>query len=199
MKLYHAPGSCSQAPHIALNEAGLAFEGIVVDIPTRRTEAGDDFTTVNPKGYVPALVFDDGEVLTENVAILTWIAEQAPHLIPSGPLGRIRMIEAIGFMTEELHKPFLGFMFMPDEAKDMCRQAIEERYAYLAKALKGDYLFGDRFSAADAMLYVMTNWGKGFGIMPPPELLAYHARVAARPAVEKTLNDEGVRDVSLPE
>jgi glutathione S-transferase len=198
MKFYHAPGSCSQAPHIALNEAGLSYESIIVDIPTRRTESGGDYNLVNPKGYVPALVFDDGQLLTENVAILTWIAEQAPHLIPSGPLGKIRMIEALGFLTEEVHKPFLGFMFMPNEAKQICRQAIEQRYAYLAGELKGDYLFGDDFSAADAMLFVMTNWGKGFGIAPPPELMAYHERVSARPAVDRTLDEEGVRDVSLP-
>ena len=198
MKLYHTPGACSQAPHIALNEAGLAFDRVKVDIPTRKTETGGDYTKVNPKGYVPALVLDDGEVLTENVAILSWIAEQAPHLIPAGPLGRIRMIEALGFMTEEIHKPFLGFMFMPGEAKEMNRKAIEGRFTYLARQLKGDYLFGDQFSAADAFLFVMTNWGKGFGITPPPELLAYHARVSTRPAVQKTLDTEGIRDVSLP-
>ncbi len=198
MKLYYSPGSCSQAPHIALNEAGLVFEGVIVDIPTRKTAAGDDYTKVNPKGYVPALVLDDGQVLTENVAILSWIAEQAPHLIPPGPMGRIRMIEALGFMTEEIHKPFLGFMFMPGEAKEINRKAIAARFDYLAGQLTGDYLFGDQFSAADAFLFVMTNWGKGFGVTPPPELLAYHARVSARPAVERTLDAEGIRDVSLP-
>jgi glutathione S-transferase len=192
MKLYHTPGSCSQAPHIALNEAGLSFDGIKVDIPTRTTEAGDDFTAVNPKGYVPALVLDDGQVLTENVAILAWVADQAPRLIPSGPLGRIRLIEALGFLTEEVHKPFLGFMFLPgEEVKAINRQAIEERFGYLAGQIRGAYLFGDDFSAADAMLFVMVGWGFGFGIEPPPALAAYHARVAARPAVQATLKTEG--------
>ncbi|MBS3649693.1 glutathione S-transferase N-terminal domain-containing protein [Pseudaminobacter sp. 19-2017] len=193
MKLYLTPGACSQAPHIALNEAGFSYEIVEVDIPTRRTEAGEDFTLVNSKGYVPALVLDDGEVLTENVAILTWIAEQAPWLTPPGPLGRIRMIEALAFLTEEVHKPFLGAMFLPgDEAKAISKTAIAHRFGYLAGQLRGDYLFGDEFSAADALLYVMVSWGQGFGIAPPPALEAYHARVSARPAVQATLKKEGL-------
>lgn len=193
MKLYLAPGACSQAPHIALNEAGLSFERIKVDIPTRTTEAGDDFTKINPKGYIPALVLDDGEVLTENVAILAWIAEQSPALTPKGTLGRIRMIETISFLTEEVHKPYLYFMFVPgDEMKAISRQMIEKRYAYLAGQIKGDYLFGDTFSAADAMLFVMVGWGYGFGVAPPPALDAYYKRVAERPAVQATLKAEGL-------
>ena len=193
MKLYHTPGACSQAPHIALNEAGLSFERVKVDIPTRTTETGGDFTEINPKGYVPALMLDDGQVLTENVAIITWIAEQAPDLIPDGTLGRIRMIEALGFLTEEVHKPFLAYMFLPgDEMKAISRRVLEKRFDYLAGQIKGDYLFGDRFSAADAMLFVMASWGFGFGITPPPALAAYHARVAARPAVQATLKAEGL-------
>jgi glutathione S-transferase len=193
MKLYLAPGACSQAPHIALNEAGLAYEMVKVDIPTRTTEAGDDFTRVNPKGYVPALVLDEGEVLTENVAIITWIAEQAPHLIPPGPLGRIRMIEALGFMTEELHKPFLAYMFLPgDEMKAINKQVLGERFDYLAGQLKGDYLFGNDFSGADAYLFVMASWAPGLDIPLPAALEAYHARIAARPAVQATLKAEGL-------
>jgi len=193
MKLYLAPGACSQAPHIALNEAGLAFDIVKVDIPTRMTEAGDDFNGVNPKGYVPALVFDDGQLLTENVAILAWIAEQAPALVPAGPLGRIRLIEAIAFMVEELHKPYLGYMFVPgDEQKAVNRQAIERRYEHIAASLKGDYMLGDSFSAADALLFVMVGWGYVFGVAPPPALEAYHARIAARPAVQATLRAEGL-------
>ncbi|PSJ59187.1 glutathione S-transferase N-terminal domain-containing protein [Kumtagia ephedrae] len=193
MKLYLAPGACSQAPHIALNEAGLGYEMVKVDIPTRTTEAGDDFTRVNPKGYVPALVLDEGEVLTENVAIITWIAEQAPHLIPPGPLGRIRMIEALGFMTEELHKPFLAYMFLPgDEMKAINKQVLGERFDYLAGQLKGDYLFGNDFSGADAYLFVMASWAPGLDIALPAALEAYHARIAARPAVQATLKAEGL-------
>lgn len=191
MKLYMTPFACSQAPHIALNEAGLSYETVLVDIPTRRTAAGDDFTEVNPKGYVPALVLDDGEVLTENVAILSWIAEQAPDLVPSGSLGRTRMIELIGFLTEEVHKPFLIHMFWPgEEAKTISREALDERFTHLANTLKGDYALGDTFSAADAMLFVMLSWARQ-GEMPlDPRLVAYMDRVAARPAVARTLELE---------
>ncbi len=193
MKLYIAPGACSQAPHIALNEAGLKVDLVKVDIPTHKTEAGDDFYAVNSKGYVPALVFDDGQLLTENVAILDWIAQQAPALVPSGALGRTRMIEAIGFMTEEVHKPFIQFMFYPgDEVRAINREAIAIRFAYLADSMKGPHLFGDGFSAADAMLFVMTAWGFQFGIEPPARLKAFHARVAARPAVQAALEAEGL-------
>lgn len=192
MKLYLTPFACSQAPHIALNEAGIAVERIKVDIPTRTTEAGDDFAAVNPKGYVPALVLDTGEVLTENVAVLAWIAQQSPELIPAGALGSIRQIEMLGFLTEEVHKPFLAFMFMPggDEAKAAWKAAIEGRFAYLADRIKGDYLFGDEFSAADAMLFVMLSWAIGHGFALDKRLVAYHDRVAARPAVSRTLDLE---------
>ena len=191
MKLYMTPFACSQAPHIALNEAGLSYESVLVDIPTRRTASGDDFTAVNPKGYVPALVLMDGEVLTENVAILSWIAEQAPQLVPAGPLGRIRMIELLGFLAEEVHKPFIIFMFWPgEEAKAISRQALETRFAHLAKTLKGDYALGDTFSVADALLFVMLNWARQHEMTLDPRLHAYMDRVVARPAVARTLELE---------
>jgi len=193
MKLYLTPFACSQAPHIALNEAGIAVERIGVDIPTRRTEAGDDFTAINPKGYVPALVLDDGEVLTENVAILAYIAELAPQLVPAGALGRIRQIEMLAFLTEEVHKPFLAFMFMPgDEARAAWKGAIEGRFAYLAGQIGGDYLFGDAFCAADALLFVFLGWAQSHHLALDPRLAAYHARVAARPAVRQTIDLESM-------
>lgn len=188
MKLYMTPFACSQAPHIALAEAGIEAERILVDIPTRRTAAGDDFTAVNPKGYVPALVLDDGSVLTENVAILAWIAEQHPELAPSGPLGRTRLIETVGFLAEEVHKMFLIFMFWPgEETKSIARQALEQRFAHLAERIGDGYAVGDRFSAADAMLFVMVSWAIMNNFEVDPRLKAYHARVAARPAVAATL------------
>jgi glutathione S-transferase len=107
MKLYLSPGACSLADHIALHEAGLAFDHVRVDLRTKRTEDGRDFHEVNPKGYVPALVLNDGQLLTENVAILFWIAEQAPRLAPGGSLGRTRLIEMLAFIGSELHKPFV--------------------------------------------------------------------------------------------
>ena len=116
MKLYLAPGACSLADHIALHEAGLEFDRIRVDLRTKRTEDGGDFNEVNPKGYVPALVLDDGQLLTENVAILCWVAERAPKLAPGGELGRIRLIEMLAFIATELHKPFVR-AFFPDQRR----------------------------------------------------------------------------------
>jgi glutathione S-transferase len=103
MKLYFTPGACSLADHIALNEAGLVFDRIRVDLATKRTEDGGDYSEVNPKGYVPALVLDDGQLLTENVAILNWVVDRAPKLAPSGELGRTRLIEMLAFIATELH------------------------------------------------------------------------------------------------
>jgi len=193
MKLYMTPLACSLADHIALNEAGLAFDCVKVDIPTRRTEAGDDFTAVNPKGYVPALVLDDGAVLTENAAILAWVAEQSPALLPDGPLGRVRMVEDLAFVGAEIHKPFIRMMFPASDADaEAARAGIAGRFDYLAGRLEGDYLRGDRFTAADAYLYVMLRWAAMSGIDVPPALAAYRDRVTARPAVRRTLDAEGI-------
>lgn len=109
MKLYYAPGACSLADHIALHEAGLNFEHERVDLKTKRTESGADFSQINPKGYVPALVLDSGETLSENIAILDWIADQSPALTPSGPLGRARLLEALAYISTEIHKSFKPF------------------------------------------------------------------------------------------
>ena len=117
MKLYLAPGSCSLADHIALHEAGLEFDRIQVDLRTKRTGSGDDFNATNPKGYVPALVLDDGQLLTENVAILYWVAEQAPKLAPAGERGRLRLIEMLAFIATELHKPFIRVIFPTGDAE----------------------------------------------------------------------------------
>ena len=117
MKLYLAPGACSLADHIALHEAGLEFDRIRVDLRTKRTADGGDFTAVNPKGYVPALVLDDGQLLTENVAILCWAAERAPQLAPGGAMGRIRLIEMLAFIATELHKPFVRAFFPTSDAE----------------------------------------------------------------------------------
>lgn len=193
MKLYLTPGACSLADHIALAEAGIPVEVVKVDLRTRRTEAGDDLSAVNPKGYVPALVFDDGEVLTENVAIIDWIAGRAPSLVPEGPLGRSRNVEMLAFIATEIHRSFMRFMFSPaDEEKEAARQAISQRLAHVAERLAGDYLFGSTFSGADALLYVMVRWARDSGFELPEQLRAYAARVEARPAVRATLVAEGL-------
>lgn len=193
MRLYLTPGACSLADHIALNEAGLAFEPVRVDLATKRTEQGEDFLAINPKGYVPALRLDDGQMLTENVAILSWIAEQAPQLVPEGPLGRHRMLEMLAYITSELHKPLVRMMFPTAEAdKDAARGLSERRLALLADKVANGFLFGDRVSAADPYLYVMLRWARMLELPAPAPLAAFAARMAERPAVQQALRVEGL-------
>src|SRR5512144_84924 len=150
MKLYLTPGACSLADHIAMHEAGLAFDHVRVDLATRRTEDGGDYAAVNPKGYVPALVLDDGQLLTENIAILSWVADRSPKLAPDGELGRIRLIEMLAFISTELHKSFAGSFFPTSDAgKKAAEDAIRKRLDFLAGRLQGDYLFGSQLSVAD--------------------------------------------------
>ena len=193
MKLYLTPGACSLADHIALAEARITVEPVKVDLRTRTTEHGDDFTAINPKGYVPALEFDDGSVLTENVAIIGWVSDQAPALTPPGPLGRARNIEMLAFLATEVHRPFMRSMFSPADAeKQVAREAIVARLTYLAGRIEGDYLFGDVFSGADALFYVMVRWARDFGYEVDSRLLDFAARVEARPAVQAALRAEGL-------
>lgn len=193
MKLYLTPGACSLADHIAMCEAGLEFDRVKVDLRAKRTEHGDDFTRVNPKGYVPALVLDDGQTLTENVAILSWVADQAPGLAPGGDLGRVRLIEMLAFIASELHKPFIRCFFPTSEAdKQAAGETIGRRLGFLAERLQGDYLFGGAFSTADAYLYVMLRWARMVGLDVPEPLPAFVERVEARPAVQQALRQEGL-------
>ena len=193
MKLYLAPGACSLADHIALHEAGLEFDRIRVDLRTKRTESGDDFTATNPKGYVPALVLDDGQLLTENVAILCWAAERAPKLAPGGELGRIRLIEMLAFIATELHKPFVRHFFPTSDAeKEAAREIIDRRFRFIADQFTGDYLFGSQCSVADAYLYVMLRWAHMKGLAVPAPLPAFAERMEGRPAVREALRHEGL-------
>ncbi|WP_309083272.1 glutathione S-transferase N-terminal domain-containing protein [Chelativorans sp.] len=197
MKLYMTPGACSLSDHIALNEAGLHYEMVRVDIPTRKTEKGEDFTKVNPKGYVPALVLDDGTVLTENAAILLWIAEQAPHLKPKDVMARVRLVEALSFIGAEIHKPFIRSFFAPrEEDKAEARNAVMGRLQTIADAMKHDHLLGTAFSTADAYLYVMLRWAKGSQMELPAPLGAYFERIGNRPAVRAALQEEGLEEAA---
>ena len=193
MKLYLTPGACSLADHIALHEAGLEFDRIRVDLRTKRIEDGGDFNEINPKGYVPALVLDDGQLLTENVAILCWVAERAPALAPQGDMGRIRLIEMLAFIATELHKPFVRAFFPTSDAeKDAARAIIDRRFSFVADRLRGDYLFGSACSVADAYLYVMLRWARMQNLDLPEPLPAFFERVEARPAVRLALQHEGL-------
>ncbi|WP_196259180.1 glutathione S-transferase N-terminal domain-containing protein [Pelagibacterium limicola] len=193
MKLYYNRGACSLADHIVLVEAGIDVDLIHVDLTNRLTEHGDNFAEVNPKGYVPTLVFDDGAVLTENVAIMDWVSAQAPQLVPPGPLGRQRNLEMLAFLATEVHRPFMRSMFSPADAeKDAAKDAIVSRLSLIADEMDADYVFGDTFSAADALLYVMVRWARDFGLNPPARLLDFAQRVEARPGVKEALRREGL-------
>ena len=194
MILYFAPGACSLADHIALHEANLPFDPVKVDLNSHATEDGRDFTKINPKGYVPALVLDGGELLTENVAILSWIADQAPGLAPRGELGRYRLLETLAFISTEVHKAFKPF-FTPDASdaeKAKAGETITQRLGLLAGRVDGAYLFGPDASVADAYLFVMLTWAKKNGLEIPPPLTAFFDRMNARPAVQLALKHEGL-------
>jgi glutathione S-transferase len=193
MKLYYAPWACSLADHIALEEAGVAFDRERVDLKTKRTASGRDLAEVTPKAYVPALVFDDGEVLTENVAVLDWIASQHPELAVEGPLGRTRMLEALTYVTSELHHGFKPLWHAGSEAdKARAREVLHGKLQYIAGTLKGDYLFGDAPCVADFYLFVMLLWAMRFDVPTPPALAALRRRMTARPAVQRALGEEGM-------
>ncbi|RIA35496.1 glutathione S-transferase [Hephaestia caeni] len=192
MKLYYSPGACSLADHIALHEAGLSFDHERVDLKTKMTANGADYRAVTAKGYVPALELDDGAVLTENIAILYWIAEQAPALMPEGPLGHARLLEAMAYISAEIHKNFKPFFVGDDEEKKKAAgEAITRQFTLLAAGMKGDYLFG-AFSVADPFLFVMLRWAFAFGIGVPEPLIAYFDRIKARPAVARAMAEEGI-------
>jgi glutathione S-transferase len=193
MKLYYAQLACSLADHIALEEAGLAYERERVDLKTKRTASGRDFREINPKGYVPALILDNGELLTENVAVLDWIASQVPKLAVEGPLGRTRMLEALVYVTTELHGGFKP-MWHPstDAEKAAARARLVPKLAYVESVLKGDYLFGDDPCVADFYLFVMLRWAVRFGVEVPAALMALLRRLEDRPAVQRALQEEGL-------
>ena len=193
MILYLAPGACSLADHIALHEAGLNFDQVKVDLKTHRTEDGRDYTVINPKGYVPALLLNSGEILTENIAILSWISDRSmPALF--GDFVRYRLLEALAYVSTEIHKSFKPY-FTPgatEDAKASAGQTILKRLTFIAERLNQDYLLGAGFSVADAYLFVMLMWARKNGLSLPVPLPAYFERMKARPAVQRSLKEEGL-------
>ena len=193
MKLYYAPGACSLADHIALHEAGMSFGHEKVDLKAKRTESGADYTTINPKGYVPALTLDTGETLSENVAILDWIAHQDTALKPSGPMGHTHLLEALAYLSTEIHKSFKPFFSgAGDEEKSKAGEMILKRMGYLAETMQGDFLFGSDVSVADCYLFVMLLWAQKNGLEAPAKLAALRGRMMERPAVHKAMTHEGL-------
>lgn len=201
MKLYYKPGACPLASHIALYETGAVFEIEAVDTHAGRTETGDDFRAINPNGYVPALRLDDGAILTEGAAVLQWVADRHPEagLAPeAGTIDRARLHEALNWISAELHKAF-GPLFDSSATKD------EQAAARIAVAAKFDrvevqfsdgraWMVADRFSVADAYLFAVANWANFTGIDLDrwPNLAAFVARVAERPATQNAMKAEGL-------
>jgi glutathione S-transferase len=200
MKLYYSPGACSLATRISLHEAGLEADYERVDLRSKITERGYDYSALNPKGSVPMLVLDDGQSVTENVAILALIAERYPDLAPPGPLGRTRMLEYLSYLSSELHVAFHPLWKSPsDLQKAEAHETIGRRLDLIEDCMREMYLFGPRFTVVDAYLFVMLRWVQDFSIPVPPELFGYFERVAERPAVRKALAEEGLSIPVSPE
>ena len=199
MKLYYSPGACSQAAHILLHETGIDHESEKVDIRAKKTADGGDYFAINPKGAVPALKLDDGEVLTENGAVLQYIGDQAGDgvLLPKSGLPRYRVIEWLSYLGSDVHKSF-GPLFNPassDEAKGSARDMVGKKFDFLDGKLAGrDYLTGDTMSVADPYLFAMLGWtGKlGIDLAKWPNLAAFRQRMKQRDTVQTVLKAEGL-------
>lgn len=200
MKLYYSPGACSLASHIALHETGLPFEIEKFNGATLKTESGEDFLKINPKGYVPTLKLNDDNILTEGAAILQYIADQNPGsgLAPkAGTLERYRLQEWLTYIGTEVHKSFspLFNKAVAEEVKNYARDLLAKRLAYLESQLATKpYLMGNGFTVADAYLFVVLNWSGHVGIdlEPFPKIREYMARIVIRPAVHAAMKAEGL-------
>jgi glutathione S-transferase len=200
MKLYYTPGACSLSPHIVLNELGLAHGTEMVDLKTKKTASGKDYNAITPKGCVPALVLDNGELLTEGPAIVQYLANLVPakKLVPeNGTMASYRLQEWLNYLSAELHKGFGGLFnpAMSDDMKGALKTTLGNRLGYVAQQLAGkDFLLGSEFSVADAYLFTILGWGSyvGIDIGQWPALKAYHGKIFMRPAVQATLKAEGL-------
>ncbi|HET8940767.1 MAG TPA: glutathione transferase GstA [Rudaea sp.] len=198
MKLYYSPGACSLSPHIVLRELDLPFDLIKVDLAAKTTSNGEDFKTINPKGYVPVLVTDGGKMLTEGPAIVQYLADRKPEaeLAPAnGGFERYHLQEWLNFVSTEIHKSFspLFNAAMPEAAKEIFTNKLKQRFGELDTVLtKQDYLMGTQFTMADAYLYTVLRWTRAFKISLDqwPALAKYFARVDDRPAVKAALEAE---------
>jgi glutathione S-transferase len=200
MKLYYTPGACSLSPHITAREAGLDLALEKVDLAAKKTETGRDYLATNPKGYVPALELDNGQVLTEGPAIVQYLADRRPEtgLAPAnGTLERYRVQETLSYINSELHKsysPLFNSKTLPEVRQERL-EYLKKRYGVIEKALDGKpYLFGEKFTVADAYLFTVTNWAAPvkLDLSDYPGLLAFQKRVAERPAVQAALRAEGL-------
>jgi glutathione S-transferase len=204
MKLHYKPGACSMASHIILNELGMSFELDKTDTVAGKTEAGDNFLKISPNGYVPALITDEGEIITENPAVLQYLADQSPEAglaPPNGTLARTRLQETLNFVSSELHKSFSPFFSGKDlvgAKRQKAEAGVRRRAAYIEQRLDDgrSFLLGETFSVADAYAFVVLNWAGfvGVSLAAYPKTQSYVARVAARPASIKTMVAEGLME-----
>ena len=202
MKLYYTPGACSLSPHIVLREAGLAFDMERVDLATKKTETGADFTKINAKGQVPTLILDNGEKLTEGPAIVQYLGDRKPDaglVAPAGSMERYHQIEWLNYVTSELHKTFTPLFDdrTPAAFRELAKEKLAKQYEYLNQHLaKNQFLAGSKFTAADAYAFTVINWSRVPSIAIDlgrwPNLKAYMDRVAARPKVKDAMKAEGL-------
>jgi glutathione S-transferase len=200
MKLYFSPGACSLSPHIVANEAGIPLALVKVDTQTKTIARDGDFWEINAKGYVPALELDDGQLLTEGPAIVQYLADLAPAagLAPAnGSFERVRLQETLNYLTSEIHKAYSP-LFKDDVLPPVREERLEylkRRYALIEKQLEGrNYLFGDRFTVADAYLFTLTRWARivKLDLSGYTNLEAFQKRVGSRKAVIAALRAEGL-------
>jgi len=197
MKLYYSPGACSLSPHIVAREAGIPIELVKVDLKAKKTDAGEDFAKVNPKGYVPTLRLDDGSVLTEGPAIVQYLADQktASGLTPAaGSKERYKLTEWLAFLNSEVHKTWSA-LWNPKTERAPVEEKLSQRLEYVNAELKNrPYLMGERFTVADAYLFTLLNWGQWtkVDVSRWPALQQFVERVKARPKVQEALKAEGL-------
>ena len=198
MKLYYVPGACSLAPHIVLCESAAEFELAAVAFPGKTLADGSDYFAVNPKGSVPALGLDNGEVLTENATILQYLADQygSDDLLPESGLGRYRVLEWINYISTEIHKGFgpLWNPSSPPELKSATRDLLAKRFDFVADQVPGPFLTGQAFTIADAYLFTVLRWTAihNIDLSRWARLSAYQQRVQQRPRVGQALAQEGL-------
>lgn len=199
MKLYYSPGACSMAVHIVIQELGLKAEAVKVDLQNKKTREGD-YNKVNPKGYVPALQLDDGQVLTEAAVIMQYLADQQPekNLAPRlGTMDRYRLMEWLHFISTEVHKGF-GTLWRRDlanETKDLFKQTLTKRLAYLNEHLTThQFVMGNQYTISDAYLFTVLNWSPMLQVdlTPYPKVMGYMEKIQGRPATQGVLKAEGL-------
>ena len=197
--LYYSPGACSQAPHILLHEIGLEHDARRVDLKSKTLDDGSDYLAINPKGAVPAIQLESGEVLTENAVVLQYIGDRAswPEVLPPiGQFRRYRVLEMVNFITTELHKRF-SFLFnreAPDEVKQFVRSDLAKKLDWIDKRLgDGPFLMGEELTLPDPYLFVITRWtDKMIGLDSWPNLRAFYERMLGRDSVRNVLRFEGL-------